>query len=187
MNAVERSSYVEAFDEVLLPLGYKRPKRAQEWSMPVGASSCLWVHLNFGLAVINPSLGVRYTDLVSTLPPEAGAVVGSIRMLSSLSGARYSSDTPPPQLVGDLLAHGLSELTALQNRQNVIRQLEDPAGVGWPVASASHRKRLLPLLLASQGRVNEALEWLARFEPLPDQLVPGYLVYARVFRCTYRA
>jgi hypothetical protein len=187
MKAAERSAYIEAVDQVLFPLGFSRPKRSQEWRKPVGNQDFLWVHLNFGLGVINPSFGVRYVDLESLLPPEAGAVVSSGRTLSSLSGEQYSLDTSASQLAEDFLSCGMPELLALQDRCEVIRRLESTAAKDWPVASASHRMRLLPLLLASQGRTEESSAWVAQFETQADQMVPGYASFAQFFRSAYGA
>jgi len=187
MKAADRIRYIDAVDKALLPLHFERPALDQAWRKLASSNNCLWVHLNFGLAIINPSLGVKYQDIGATLPSEAGGVTGTMRMLSSLTSRNYSDETPPSKLVEDLLTYGLPELEALQNRREVIRRLASPVPTEWPVAGSSSRMRLLPLLLAAEGHVEESLSWLSSFELLPDQLVPSYETFTRYFRSAHGA
>jgi hypothetical protein len=53
----------------------------------------------------------------------------------------------------------------------------------------SDRIRMLPAMLASLGRLEEAFAWLARFEavaPGRDQMLPSYDVFASHFRSAFQ-
>jgi hypothetical protein len=110
-------------------------------------------------------------------------------MLSSLfqPSRRYSSEDPPELLTSDIRDTALPGLAALRNRESVIEQLRASLASAWPVPSYSHRIRLLPLLLAGLGRVDEALDAATSFESESvgrDQIIPGYDVFLSVFRAT---
>ncbi len=186
MDTAERARYLEALDLALAPLGFRRNRRDRQWHRSTVPTEREWVHVNFGLGVINPSLGVEYSDLDALLPPEAGAVNTACSMLASLSGSQYSSRILPATLVADVVSFGLPELARLRDRESVIRRLKDPSPCAWPVASSSHRARLLPLLLARQGRLSESLASLTEVGPVPDQLVPDFATFARILRDTHR-
>jgi len=188
MNATERAPYLEACDAALVPLGFKRKKKEQEWRRTVG-SDIEWFHLNFGLAVINPSFGVRFTDMSDLLSAELGLKCLAMYMLRPLTGSNYSSpETSPSELARDLL-RALPEILKLRDRgalTDVLMSETVPRGM---VVFFSDRIRMLPLLLASAGRVQEAFDWLARFEvlaPAQDHMVPGYDTFASHFRTKYR-
>jgi len=189
VRAEDSSKTIRAVDGLLLPLGFKRRARSQEWSKSTGADR-EWVHLNFGKSVtIHPSFGVQYRDLLQAIPELPGPVDGTVRMLSSLfqPSRRYSSEDPPELLTSDIRDTALPGLAALRNRESVIEQLRASLASAWPVPSYSHRIRLLPLLLAGLGRVDEALDAATSFESESvgrDQIIPGYDVFLSVFRAT---
>jgi hypothetical protein len=188
MNALEREPFLLALDSALAPLAFKRRKTRYEWQRTVDRSNMTWLHLNFGLGVINPSFGVQYSDLADILPPEAGAVTGVSEMLSSSSGAQYSSITPPRVMAEHVLAYAVPRISLLANRRAVAQRLKNEQPSDWPVWGAAWRMRLLPLLLATDGRIEEASGWLARFEseaPQLDQIIPRFDVFARHFRQKY--
>lgn len=186
-NATERAPYLEAGDAVLMPLGFKRKKREYEWRRAVDRD-VEWIHLNFGRAVINPSFGVSYVDLNSLLPPEVGVRCGQHFMLLSLTGTSYSSDTSSPNDIALDLQKAVSEFPQLHDREAFIQILMSDKAPTKQVLLFSHRIRTLPLMLATSGRLAEALDCLARFEASDlarDQMVPGYDVYASHFRKKY--
>lgn len=188
MNKQLKEKYLVELDTALLPLGFKRPQTKYQWTRIIGSADLEWIHLNFGLAVINPSLGVEYKDIGNLLPAEAGAVSSVSKMLTSLTGTDYSEDTDPEVLVEDILKAGIDELANLRSRSDVISKLETDSVDQWPVRSASDRMRLLPLLLASEGNLEKGYEWLAKFEKMAlrvDQLVPKYSEFAKYFKRTY--
>jgi hypothetical protein len=189
MISAERDPYLSSVDQVLFPLGFKRLKKDFEWTRSVDLVDTLWIHLNFGLAVINPSFGVRYTDLDKALPPEAGGRFGTMQMLSSLSAKSYSSpETSPLQIANDILEIALPHLQKLRDRCWVVDRLQSESPNEWPLTGASFRMRLLPLLLATSGRISDGLDWLNRFEIIAlekDQLIPSYNVFAGYFRKKY--
>lgn len=188
MNSTEREPFLQALDAVLLPLEFKRTKRSFEWKRKVDAANTEWIHLNFGLGIINPSFGVLYRDLEEMIPAELGVVAGVMHMLQPISGVSYSSETAPAYLAEHVLTFCVPQLPNLRNRPFVIRSLEGPAPRAWPVCSASDRMRLLPLMLAHEGRATEALEWLSRLEqaaPTMDQGIPEYAAFAMYMRGKY--
>jgi hypothetical protein len=190
MNALEREPFLLALDSALAPLAFKRRKTHFKWQRTAAGSNLTWIHLNFGLGVINPSFGVQYSDLADILPPEAGAVTGVSEMLSSSSGAQYSSMTPPRVMADHVLAYAVPRISLLADRRAVAQRLKEKKPSDWPIVGAAWRMRLLPLLLATDGRIEEAEDWLARFEseaPQLDQLIPRFDVFARHFRQKYGA
>ena len=188
MKFSEREPYLQALDTALSPLGFNRSKRSYEWKHSIDVANTEWIHCNFGLGVINPSFGVRYSDLAELVPTDVGAVVGVICMLAPISGVSYSSATAPTLLAEHVLTVCIPHLRNLRNREAVIHSLETTDPKKWPVFGASHRMRLLPLLLAGGGQITEALEWLTRFEqaaPTMDQQIPKYAVFAKYLREKY--
>jgi hypothetical protein len=187
MNAAERAPYFDAGDAVLGPLGFKRKKKEYEWRRTMG-SDVEWIHLNFGLAVINPSYGVSYTDLNELLPAELRVRCYATSMLRSLTGTSYSSpETTPSEIARDLL-RALPELTRFRDRRIFTEILMSETSSHGMVILFSDRIRMLPLLLVSAGRVQEAFDWIARFEalaPTRDHMAPGYEVFASHFRAKY--
>lgn len=192
MRNEDSTQIVEAVDGLLLPLGFGRRANSQNWTR-VSEPDRAWVHLNFGkFALINPSFGVQFPDLSRAFPELPAVVDGTVRMLSGLfqPPRQYSSDAPLNQLVEDLRDRALPDVAALQDRRSVIDQLRSPSVADWPVASYSHRIRLLPLLLATEGRVREALDAISQFETDAvgrDQIRPGYDQFVRAFRATVSA
>jgi len=187
MNAAERAPYLDAGDAVLMPLGFKRKKKEFAWRRPAG-SDVEWIHLNFGLGVINPSYGVSYADLNALFPPGLGVTCGPSGLLQSLTGTSYSSSkTPPNKVAGDFSA-AISQFPKLRDRAAFAEVLMSETPPRTLVNFFSDRIRALPLLLISLGRTQEAFEWLARFEavaPERDQIQPPYHVYAAHFRRHY--
>lgn len=187
MQAKDAHRLIDAANDVLVPLGFKRRAKSQEWSKH-SASDRIWVHLNFGKAMINPSFGVEYSDLRKRWPSLPGATYSTMRMLGSLfqPHSLYSVDNNPKDFVIDMTKHGLPALLNLQERERVIESLRSREPAEWCVPSFSHRIRLAPLLLAGLGRVQEALDLVEHFaieSAGKDQLIPSY----HVFRDSLRA
>lgn len=188
MNAAERQPYLLAVDAVLTPLGFARRKRDYEWKRKDGADT-EWVHLNFGLEVINPSCGVVYRDLENIVPEELGHCVATARMLAEISSVVIytQTDTPPAKIASDVAEFALPEIARHRDRRAVIEALQRAEAKDWPVHGAYLRKRFLPLLLTTSGRVAEAHDWLARLEALPPlNEGPGqYAAFATFLREKY--
>jgi hypothetical protein len=190
MNSTKRAPFLQAIDEVLLPLGFSRRKKDLEWRRITDGGDVEWVHCNFGLGVINPSLGVNYTDLAAGIPEELAISVTVREMLSSLTDTPYSSDSAPSLLAAHIRCTALSRLTSLHDRRRVIELLESDTVRSWPVFGFSSRMRLLPLMLAQDSRITDALEWIERFEKLAprfDQQLPCFSEFASFFRKRYSA
>jgi hypothetical protein len=186
----DREPFLAALDGVLLPIGFKRRKPDFEWTRRVEGRDLEWIHLNFGLGGINPSFGVKYEDLSMVLPLESGAVYSVCEMVSSFSGKSYSAETVPRDLAADVLALALPGLDRLRDRALVVDRLRRESPREWPTLGASARMRLLPLMLAHSGRINDALEWLREHEAAAervDQHVPNFASYAAYFRARYTA
>ena len=190
MSPKEREPFLEALDGVLLPLGFKRRKSSFEWKRRVDKRDLEWIHVNFGLGVINPSFGVKYEDLSTLLPSESGAACSVFEMLSSVSGKAYTVDTPPQEVAADVRALALPGLGCLRDRALVVERLKRESSRDWPTLGASERVRLLPLMLAHSGHVDDALEWLREHEDYAvrvDQQLPNFTSYAAYFRARYTA
>src|SRR5215475_2050730 len=72
MNKATKTKYLEDLDDALTALGFNRRRNHQEWKHQVDSANELWIHINFGLSIVNPSIGVNYLDLVELLPQESG-------------------------------------------------------------------------------------------------------------------
>jgi hypothetical protein len=186
MRREDSDRYLQAVDRCLVPLGFKRRTRTQEWNFTSNLDTT-WVHLNFGLGLINVSFGVRYRDLEKQWPDLPGAVYGTMQMMNSLfqPAKLYSAQDEPDGLVADLVATGLPAARQLTNRKKVIELLSLPNAADWPVPSFSHRARLLPLLLDAAQKPEEALTAAVRFKTEAlgqDQILPPYDVFFDAFR-----
>ena len=168
MKASEIAPYLEAGDAVLLHLGFTRKKKCQEWRRAVDATEVEWIHLNFGLAVINPSFGVLYSDLDAHFLAEVGTKFGTMVMLSSISGKGYTSNDLPTVVASALLL-AVPELEKHRNRSLVIDALKSDVPTAWPLVGRSARMRCSPAptdyqrrstgLLASSRSHLQATRW----------------------------
>lgn len=181
MPLAERQPYLEAVDAALVPRGFERSKGSQEWSKRV-LDDRLWVHLNFGQIVINPSAGVEYMDLRRRWSAVPGAVYETFVSLSSRFNPPrgYSTSDSPSRIVADLLDVGLSITDELRNREAVIAALSASAVRAWPTGSFSERIRLLPILLMGLGRLDEAKGFassVAADAATRDQMQPPFAAF----------
>ena len=64
MRSEQIATLLAGVDAFLVPQGFARRKQGQEWRKRIDAANVAWVHVNVGLGIINPSLGVSYSDLV---------------------------------------------------------------------------------------------------------------------------
>ena len=100
----------------------------------------------------------------------------------------YTFTTPATELAGDIVESGIPYLEKLRDRGFVIELLTKGGPSEWCVSSYSDRIRLLPLLLATAGRVPEAVRFVDEVLPEAqrrDQRVPGYATFAAWFRKTF--
>jgi len=188
MNQSAREPYLQALDLALAPHRFSRKKRSFEWTR-VDNGGVSWVHLNFGLAVVNPSVGVRYLDLEALIPAGMMFKPGTMQSLSG-EPVQASTQQPTPIAVARVVVEeGLPWITCLHDRTELIRCLQNDQGP-WPVFGWSSRARLLPALLLSQGRLDDALHEITRFEaeaPVRDQMLPSYAAFASEFRSKHGA
>ncbi|WP_221274564.1 hypothetical protein [Thaumasiovibrio subtropicus] len=173
--------YLEKLDSELEPLGFKRTKSSNQWKRKIGKLDQEWIHLNFGIGVINPSFGVNYLDLKKAMPKDVRATYTVSKMLSSITSNLYSVNSPPEILSSDILNFSLGELERLRNRSDVIDLLKSDNVKSWPVFSFSHRIRILPLLLACEGEVDELFVFAEEFSKYTDkdQIIPKYGEYMK--------
>jgi hypothetical protein len=182
-----KKNYLAALDPVLEQHHFIRRRNVQQWRHRIDDLNELWVHINFGKAVVNPSVGVRYLDLESMLPQDFHPVSGTMTVLQTLvpSADIYLIDEGSGRVGRDLIEFGIPFLSKLSNREFVIERLKSQKPSDWPTPSYSHRIRLLPLLLGAEGRVAEANEFLNVFlaeSPTRDQIAPGYERFVEAFR-----
>jgi hypothetical protein len=189
MRVSELQPYLTAGDEALQPAGFRRSARSQEWKKVCASTDLLWIHLNAGHAVLNPSLGVIFRDVAKLLPGSVSGNLSTARLLGDLftPPRDYSLDTAPEDLARDVISHGLVELDRLRDREAVVRALQSEVPDSWPTMY-SDRIRLLPLLLAAAGRTSEALDAVRAFgleAPMRDLLLPDYASFARAFESRF--
>lgn len=178
------NSVLSGVDELLLRKGYVRRKSEHEWKRTHANGDIERIHFNFGLALINPSLAVEYVDLKTLLPDNVGVKTSTFRMLSALSGVSYDESTSFETFRDHLERFGAPELERLHDRNWVVDELLVEDARTWPTWSYSARIRLLPLLLASLGRLTEARELVEMFandSSRPDQIIPKYDVFREHF------
>jgi len=185
-DAETKRQYLSDVDAVLAPLLFHRRKHGNEWRHKLDDRNEVWVHINFGKAVVNPSFGVMYLDFDSLLPKDVRSVSATMVMLASVAPGlpAYLIDEGAHRTVRDLLDCGLPFLSRLSNRAFAIERLSSGTVKDWPASSYSDRIRLLPLLLAAEQRLAEACKCLNAFlaEALTrDQIIPRYDVFATAF------
>jgi hypothetical protein len=189
-DAEKKRLYLASVDGSLQPLSFQRRKNGNDWRHRIDDRNELWVNINFGRAVVNPSFGVTYLDFDSMIAKDIRAVSGSFVVLHSLLPPTdiYLIDDGPDAVVRDLLETGLPFLSRLSNRAFAIERLASETVRDWPATCYSDRIRLLPLLLAAESRVVEACQFLRQFlaEALPrDQTIPHYDVFADAFAARF--
>lgn len=190
MDSKTKQRFISACDEVLLPLGFGRRKSEQEWTRTCASETRHLIHLNFGKAIVNPSVSVVFIDLERLKPP-SGVCSVSERLSQCFQPPRtYSDEDPPDLVIQDLLTTGMSRLDSLEDRETVVSMLKEESLKSWPVVSLSHRIRLLPLLLAVLGHREEASIWIQNFSSDPnlrDQLLPSYKDFVQWFQKEFAA
>ena len=107
-------------------------------------------------------------------------------MLRSLlpSSSIYTIDEGSERVALNLQEVGIPFFSRLTDRVFVIEKIKSAVSSDWPTASYSDRIRLLPLLVASEGRLAEAYELLDQFRSESSrrgQIIPGYDVFAAAF------
>jgi len=139
-----KTKYLEDLDVLLKPHGFRRRRNQQEWKRRADSANEFWIHVNFGLSVVNPSIGVQYLDLLALLPPQSGSVTGTMIMLSSLleRPPLYTIENGSVPVAHDLRDKGLPMFSNLGDREFVIEALKSNVPLDWPVVSYSHRIRL---------------------------------------------
>ena len=189
-DAEKKKQYLSDVDLILQPLSFRRRKNGNDWRRKIDDRNELWININFGKAVVNPSFGVTYLDFESMLSKGVRSVSGSMVMLSSVASPAngYLIDEGSRRVTQDLLEHGIPFLSRLSDRAFAIERLTSATVKDWPAPSYSDHIRLLPLLLAAENRIDEACESLKRFlaESLArDQIIPRYDVFANAFSETF--
>ncbi len=172
--------FISEIDSVLQHIGFKYVKTRNVWERKVGNTDIEWVHFNYGLSVINISLGVKYKDLSDIISSDIVCVSGVACMLSKITNEMYTESTKPQYLADTISQFAPAQLAKLRDRYWVIERLKDENVNNWPVLSMSHRIRLLPLLLAKHVSLDETLKYLAYFDTefsVKDQLIPKYSIF----------
>jgi hypothetical protein len=113
--------YVDAADELLVPSGFVRRARSQEWSKRSEVDR-IWVHLNFGKGLVNPSFGVEYSDLKKRWPNLPGGVYGTMKMLVGCvkTPRLYSVNDAACDLIDDLRESGIVVMAELSRSNEGI-------------------------------------------------------------------
>ena len=185
-DAEAKQQFLCDVDRLLESQGFRRRRKDQQWRRQLDADNELWVHINFGKVVVNPSVGVNYLDLSTLLPKDVAPVTNVMTMLGTIAPPSdiYTFDEGGARVSRDLENFGLPFLSQLTDRAFVIDRLKGNVVADWPTISYSHRIRLLPLLVANEGETQEACGLVQRFasESLDrDQILPLYPVFAAAF------
>jgi len=190
MNEEIQKKFITELDAVLNKKGFRFIKSKQQWERKALKSDIEWVHLNFGLSVINPSFGVTYKDFARLFPKEICSVDTVSRMVSPITGVTYTEKSDPKLMSQQISELSIKELVFLCDRLSVINHLISEQVTNWPVSSYSARIRLLPLLLVQQGNINKALNCVKKFNRESigkDQFLPNYGSFTDSFVGIYDA
>lgn len=183
-RAAEIDVVLSVLDTTLEPLGFHRRKRTQEWTRSLDTLHKDIVHVNFGLAIINLSVAVEYQDIVDLAPRDHASCHASEMLAAIVPRPRqYELGASAVEMAGDVVAFGIPFIDKLHDRGFVIERLLNESPTAW-CAYYSDRIRLLPLQLASSGRLEEALEFVKAVLPEAegrDQRRPGYRAFAAWF------
>jgi hypothetical protein len=190
-KAKEIDAILSRLDPILETLGFRRRKRDREWSRTHDEMHRDFLHLNFGLGLIGPSMAVEYLDLVDRLPPEYGRFLSMTPLQSLLSPPKlFDLEMPFEELASEIVKKGIPHFEKLHDRHFVIQSLAVDDPQNWPAASYSDRIRLLPLLLATSCRVAEARKFVEDHvvdSNRRDQRLPNYRAFANWFLSTFQA
>jgi hypothetical protein len=116
-RAADIEAFAAALDPTLALFGFRRRKKAQEWVRNYDDLNRELVHINFRLAIVNPSIAVEYRDIAAAAPRELGCA-HSMAMLKSLvtRGSSYDFETDISVLSKDITEFGLPYLDKLHDR-----------------------------------------------------------------------
>ncbi|SRR6266581_4089601 len=64
-DAEKKSQYLSDIDAILQSRSFHRRKNGNHWRHQMDDRNELWININFGKAVVNPSFGVTYLDFES--------------------------------------------------------------------------------------------------------------------------
>ncbi len=124
-EAEKKTQYLSDVDLILQPLPFRRRKNGNTWRHKIDDRNELWININLGKAVVNPSFGVMYLDFESMLSKGVRSVSGTMVMLSSVASPAngYLIDEGSRRVAQDLLEHGIPFLFRLSNRAFAIERL----------------------------------------------------------------
>jgi hypothetical protein len=115
-------------------------------------------------------------------------------MLSALAGGSYEAQVSDggraaiDVIWADWCSVGRAFVIEAGDLSRMAARLASDTVLEWPCPSRSHRARLLPLVLASVGRIPEAAAWLPRLRADiegRDQLSPPFSAFEAWFRRAY--
>src|SRR5204862_1626819 len=117
-DSEKKRQYLSDVDAFLAQSSFHRRKHGNDWRHRIYDRNELWVNINFGLAVVNPSFGVTYLDFDALLSNDVRSVSATWVMLSSVTPPLrgYLIDEGADRVVQDLLDYGLPFLSRLANR-----------------------------------------------------------------------
>jgi hypothetical protein len=203
----KRQEILSEMDLLLSDHGFKRKNRGYDWRKALNEE--LSQSINLGMTLyprnqsisVNPNVSVRYESIEKALV-EAGIVdVYYLDERATITQGinnitrkiRWiTADDPAPELTRavyeDILKYGFPLLEKLSDIDQVIESLYSSNVRDWADCGSSYRARLLPLALAVNGKITEALSLLSSLSKElggKDQIIPNYQHFTSWFLQKY--
>ncbi|HYE71823.1 MAG TPA: hypothetical protein VEF04_00775 [Blastocatellia bacterium] len=182
----DEKKFCRGIDGLLKFSGYKRHPAESCWTSGSYQGIARKIYLEFSKGFIKVTIGLDFVDLESYLPPEAVPVTRTLKNFSSICPhpQNYHIAERHGRLALDLFNYAGPFLRKLSDHDLVIKLLKRKSPASWPTNSYSDRVRLLPLLIAHKGQIEEACnlvkEFLAEIKT-NNKPVPEYETFARAF------
>jgi hypothetical protein len=203
----KRQEILSEMDLLLSDHGFKRKNRSFDWHKTLNEEITQLINMGIGLyphdqaISINPNVSVRHESIEKALV-EAGIVDASYlgkratigQGINNITRKTYwiTADDTVVELTravyGDILKYGFPSLEKLSEIAQVIKLFSSSNVQDWADCSASERARLLPLALAVNGKIVEALALLpalAKELGGKDRMIPNYQHFTTWFSQKY--
>ena len=172
MNRLLKDEILQKLDAHFAPDDFQRPKRSQEWRKAMSNGDVFKIHLNFGLAIVNPSL-LYFSSRLGPLWRESGlhsaddpADLAQFGMtLSHLKGQIYDGETREiaGTIYADVVQLGLPYLERLRDLREVVRLLQSTNATFWPTIRRDTRAYSLLITLAEVWRNPRSIPFASCF------------------------
>ncbi len=177
-NNSQKKALIDLTQSALGPKGFIYKKAGQSFYKK--ADNCtLYIHINFGLDVINISAFVSYDKLKEVLSDNLKHYSSFGYTLSQLTKGqiyKLSNSSDHTRLIEDVNIHLIPIFENIKDINYSIDCLKSENTGQWGTASFSLRSRLLPIFLTFNGKYEEGLKFVENFKSTnqPDQIIPDY-------------